>query len=160
MVEQTLVDISAGVVPGMTTLPHLHELSITGPTNTAGVSDTPSRRKVFACRPVSNDDEIACAKKILGALARQAYRRPVTPNDLEGLLSFYQPAATTTATSPEHSKPEFAPGFRRSSRIPNSCSDSSASPPASCPARIIASAIWNSPRGFRSSCGAALLTIN
>jgi mono/diheme cytochrome c family protein len=90
MVEQTLVDISAGVVPGITTLPHLHELSITGPTNTAGVSDTPSRRKVFACRPVSNDDEIACAKKILGALARQAYRRPVTPNDLEGLLSFYQ----------------------------------------------------------------------
>jgi Protein of unknown function (DUF1592)/Protein of unknown function (DUF1588)/Protein of unknown function (DUF1587)/Protein of unknown function (DUF1585)/Protein of unknown function (DUF1595) len=90
MVEQTLVDISAGVVPGVTTLPHLHELSITGPTNTAGVSDTPSRRKVFACRPVSDDDEIACAKKILGALARQAYRRPVTPNDLEGLLSFYQ----------------------------------------------------------------------
>ncbi|MGA3188546.1 MAG: DUF1592 domain-containing protein [Bryobacteraceae bacterium] len=89
MVEQSLVDVSAGTVPGMTTLPHLHQLSITGPTAAAGVSDTPSRRKIFTCRP-TGDDEIPCAKKIIADLARQAYRRPVTDNDLEGLLSFYQ----------------------------------------------------------------------
>ena len=87
--DQSLVDVSAGTVPGVTTPIHLHELSIIGPNNVAGVSDTPSRRKIFTCRP-SGDDEVACAKQILSSLARQAYRRPVTPNDLEGLLNFYQ----------------------------------------------------------------------
>ena len=90
MAEQTLVDVSAGTIPGMTTLPHLHELSVTGPTNTAGVSDTPSRRKIFVCRPNAGSDEIPCARKILAALARQAYRRPVNDRDLEAPLSFYQ----------------------------------------------------------------------
>ena len=90
MVEQTLVDVSAGVVPGVTTLPHLHELSVTGPTKVSGVSDTPSRRKVFSCRPEAGADELPCAKRIIAALARQAYRRPVTDNDLEGLLGFFQ----------------------------------------------------------------------
>ena len=90
MVEQSLVDVSVGALPGMTTLPHLHELSITGPVKAAGVSDTPSRRRIFTCRPVGDEDEISCAKKIIGALARQAYRRPVTPNDMEALLGFYQ----------------------------------------------------------------------
>ena len=90
MVEQSLVDVSVGAMPGMTTLPHLHELSITGPLKPEGISDTPSRRKIFVCRPVGDEDEIPCAKKIIGTLARQAYRRPVTPNDLEALLGFYQ----------------------------------------------------------------------
>jgi hypothetical protein len=90
MVEQSLVDVSAGTVPGMTTLPHLHELSITGPTNVSGLSDTPSRRKIFICRPAVGGEEIPCAKKIVSALARQAFRKPPTDGDLEGLLSFYQ----------------------------------------------------------------------
>jgi len=90
MVEQSLVDVSAGVVPGMTTLPHLHELSITGPTKVSGVSDTPSRRRIFVCRPAAGSDEIPCAKTIISNLARVAFRRPVTGTDLEDLLSFYQ----------------------------------------------------------------------
>ncbi|HEY6391568.1 MAG TPA: DUF1592 domain-containing protein [Bryobacteraceae bacterium] len=90
MVEQSLVDVSAGTVPGMTTLPHLHELSITGPTKVTGLSDTPSRRKIFTCRPAAGADEIPCAKKIISALARQAFRKPPTDGVLEGLLSFYQ----------------------------------------------------------------------
>lgn len=89
MVEQSLVDVSVGALPGMTTLPHLHELSITGPLKAAGVSDTPSRRKIFTCRPL-DDDEIRCAKQIASALVRQAYRRPINENDIEGLLGFYQ----------------------------------------------------------------------
>ncbi len=90
MVEQSLVDVSAGTVPGMTTLPHLHELSITGPSNVSGLSETPSRRKIFTCRPAAGADKIPCAKKIIAALARQAFRKPPTDGDLEGLLSFYQ----------------------------------------------------------------------
>ena len=89
MVEQTLVDVSAGTVPGMTTLPHLHQLSITGPTVAMGVSDTPSRRKIFTCPPTVGHEN-SCAKKILAGLARQAYRRPVTEKDVDDLMGFYQ----------------------------------------------------------------------
>ncbi len=89
-VEQSLVDVSTGNIPGMTSLPHLHEFQVTGPLKVAGLSETPSRRKIFTCRPADSAGEIPCAKKILSALARQAYRRPVTANDLEDLLSFYQ----------------------------------------------------------------------
>ncbi len=121
MVEQSLVDVSVGALPGMTTLPHLHELSITGPIKAAGISDTPSRRKIFACRPVGDEDEIPCAKRIVGALARQAYRRPVTPNDLEALLGFYQrgrndgnfESGIRTAIQAILASPEFVFRFER-----------------------------------------------
>jgi hypothetical protein len=120
MVEQSLVDVSAGTVPGMTTLPHLHQLSITGPTVAAGVSDTPSRRKIFTCRP-TGDDEISCAKKIIANLARQAYRRPVTDNDIESLLGFYQrgrndgnfDSGIRTAIQAMIASPEFVFRFER-----------------------------------------------
>jgi hypothetical protein len=121
MVEQTLVDVSAGAVPGITTLPHLHELAITGPTKVAGVSDTPSRRRIFTCRPDSGADEIPCAKTIIAALARQAYRRPVNGNDLEGLLSLYQEgrnqggfeSGIRTAIQAIIASPEFVFRFER-----------------------------------------------
>jgi hypothetical protein len=120
MVEQSLVDVSAGTIPGMTTLPHLHQLSITGPTVAAGVSDTPSRRKIFTCRP-TGDDEIPCARKIIAGLARQAYRRPVTENDLESLLGFYQrgrnggnfDSGIRTAVQAMIASPEFVFRFER-----------------------------------------------
>jgi hypothetical protein len=120
MVEQSLVDVSAGTIPGMTTLPHLHQLSITGPTVASGVSDTPSRRKIFTCRP-AGDDEIPCARKIISALAHQAYRRPVTENDLESLLGFYQKgrndgnfdSGIRTAVQAIIASPEFVFRFER-----------------------------------------------
>ncbi len=120
MVEQSLVDVSAGTIPGMTTLPHLHQLSITGPTVPAGVSDTPSRRKIFTCRP-TGDDEIPCARKIIAGLAKQAYRRPVTENDLESLLGFYQrgrnggnfDSGIRTALQAMIASPEFVFRFER-----------------------------------------------
>jgi hypothetical protein len=90
MVEQSLVDVSIGSVPGMTTLPHLHELSITGPAKVEGISETPSRRRILICKPAAPGEEVACAKKILTPLVRQAYRRPANENDLEALLTFYQ----------------------------------------------------------------------
>ena len=74
----------------MTTLPHLHELSVTGPQKVEGISDTPSRRRILTCKPAQASEEVACAKRILAPLVRQAYRRPTTENDLEGLLTFYQ----------------------------------------------------------------------
>jgi hypothetical protein len=88
--EQSLVDTSNANVPGLTSLPHLRDLSISGPFNSTGVSDTPSRNKLLVCRPAAANQEVACAKKIVAKLARQAYRRPITDQDLEELLGFYQ----------------------------------------------------------------------
>src|SRR5207247_1485605 len=81
----SLIDVAAGSVPGMTTLPHLHELAVTGPAHVDGVSDTPSRRKIFLCRPAQGEDEVPCATRDISTLARQAYRRPVTDRALQGL---------------------------------------------------------------------------
>jgi Protein of unknown function (DUF1592)/Protein of unknown function (DUF1588)/Protein of unknown function (DUF1585)/Protein of unknown function (DUF1587)/Protein of unknown function (DUF1595) len=74
---------------GITTLPHLQSLVVRGPLNTTGLSDTPSRKRVFTCRPTTPEEERPCAESILGRLASEAYRRPVTPGDLEGLMEFY-----------------------------------------------------------------------
>ena len=68
----------------------LGSLAITGPYTATGPGDTPSRRKIFLCRPVDRADEEPCATKILSTLARRAYRRPVTTEDVQTLLSFYQ----------------------------------------------------------------------
>jgi Protein of unknown function (DUF1592)/Protein of unknown function (DUF1588)/Protein of unknown function (DUF1587)/Protein of unknown function (DUF1585)/Protein of unknown function (DUF1595)/Planctomycete cytochrome C len=92
-VEQSLVDVNVSNIPGLTTLPHLHDLRIDGPYQIAGESDTPSRARIFICRPETSEDAIPCARKILGKLVRQAYRRPETENDLEKLLSYYQTRA-------------------------------------------------------------------
>jgi hypothetical protein len=78
----------------------------------AGLSDTPSRRKIFVCHPASPSEEVPCAKKIIGVLARQAYRRPVTEADLEDLLSTYQKARNLTANDKAGSSNDFDSGIR------------------------------------------------
>jgi hypothetical protein len=88
--EQVLLDVSIGLQPGMTTLPQLHTLTVEGPLKTDGVSETPSRRKIFACRPASKDEELGCAKKIISSLGRHAFRRPVSDSDVDRLLGGYQ----------------------------------------------------------------------
>ena len=65
-------------------------MSITGPYNATGISETPSRKRIFACHPARPADEAACAKTIVTALARRAYRRPPTADDVQTLLTFYQ----------------------------------------------------------------------
>jgi cytochrome c553 len=87
-IEYTLADAIGA--PQLLQVPHLQDFTITGPYTVTGVSDTPSRRKIFKCRPLAPGEEVPCAKNILATLARQAYRRPVTEEDLEGLLSFYE----------------------------------------------------------------------
>ena len=70
--------------------PSVDRLTVEGPFDSTGVSETASRRRIFICHPASAQDELPCAKKILTGLARTAYRRPVNDTDLETLLSFYQ----------------------------------------------------------------------
>lgn len=75
---------------GITTLPHLKDLVIGGPHNPTGVSDTPSRRRIFSCRPTSPTEEEGCARAIISDLVTRAYRRPATADDVDGLMLFYE----------------------------------------------------------------------
>ena len=75
---------------GITTLPHLRDIVITGPMRVTGISDSESRGRIFTCRPVSPAEEEPCAREIVGRLASEAYRRPVSDDELEGLLWFYE----------------------------------------------------------------------
>ena len=88
-VDHTLADTQIGVAYGITTLPHLKDLSIVGPRHVTGVSQTASRRKIFKCRPTGPDEDLACATDIIRSLAAQAFRRPVGDHDLDGLMVFY-----------------------------------------------------------------------
>jgi hypothetical protein len=63
---------------------------ITGPLKPTGPGDTPSRRKIFTCRPATSAEELPCARQIVTTLATRAYRRPATDADVEKLLGFYQ----------------------------------------------------------------------
>jgi hypothetical protein len=87
--EWSLADKKIGYSYGITALPHMRDLAITGPTEVAGVSDTASRRKIFSCRPTSPEDELACAERIITELGTRAYRRPLSDADIQPLLSFY-----------------------------------------------------------------------
>jgi hypothetical protein len=70
-------------------LPHVENVTVTGPFNATGASDTPSRRRIFVCQPAKAQDEPACARQIVSTLARRAYRRPVTESEVASLMSFY-----------------------------------------------------------------------
>ena len=70
----------------------VRSLRIDGPIRVQGSGDTPSRRRIFVCRPLSagEADELDCARRILANLTRRAYRRPVTNDDVDPLLEFYR----------------------------------------------------------------------
>jgi mono/diheme cytochrome c family protein len=67
----------------------LRELEIMGPLNPGTAENSPSHRRVFVCHPAKAADEAGCAKTILSTLARRAYRRPVTDEDIRVLLDVY-----------------------------------------------------------------------
>jgi len=72
------------------TAPAVFQVSVTGPYDAQGAGDTPSRRRLFVCQPSAATDEDPCARQILSALLRRAYRRPVAGDDLAGPLEFYR----------------------------------------------------------------------
>jgi len=82
------------------TQPAINSVTISGPYKVTGTGDSPSRRRVFVCRPASakgsgeagssSAEETACARRILSTLARRAYRRPANETDLRDLLPFYE----------------------------------------------------------------------
>ena len=71
----------------------LRSFSIKGPVDVTGMSSTPSRRKVFSCMPKTPQEDRPCAQQIITTLAREAYRRPVTAEDVDPLMSIYDTGA-------------------------------------------------------------------
>jgi hypothetical protein len=82
--------IETGGLPGYAFFPHVGKITLNGPFDAKGATDTPAREKLFVCHPANASQETACAKQIVNTLARRAYRRPVTNQDTEDLMSFYQ----------------------------------------------------------------------
>jgi hypothetical protein len=79
----------------MARTPEVSKLVVGGPFEPTGHGDTPSRRKIFVCRPARPAQEPACARTILKTLAHRAFRRPVTNADLQPLYRFYEKARAT-----------------------------------------------------------------
>jgi mono/diheme cytochrome c family protein len=75
--------------------PHIQTLTINGPFGPTGLGDTPSRRRIFTCRPANARAETACAKQILSTVARRAYRQPVADADLQRIMSFFESGRET-----------------------------------------------------------------
>jgi hypothetical protein len=75
--------------------PAVYSVSIAGPFEAAGTGDTPSRQRVLLCKPSTAAAEERCAANIVGSLARRAYRRPVTTEDLRVPMKFYKDARAT-----------------------------------------------------------------
>jgi mono/diheme cytochrome c family protein len=70
--------------------PAISQISMTGPYEAKGAENTPSRRRLFVCRPEGERQEEACAKTILATLMRRAYRRPIAKAEVEGPMAFYR----------------------------------------------------------------------
>ena len=72
--------------------PGLESVAIDGPYAVTGTGDTPSRDRIFGCRPddADGDNGARCARTILSTLAGRAFRRPVTDDDIQALLPFYE----------------------------------------------------------------------
>ena len=78
---------------GITSIAHLKDMVVAGPSSVTGVSETPTRSRIFSCRPTTLAEEIPCAEEIVARLGPQAFRRPLTESDRDALMSFYQMGA-------------------------------------------------------------------
>jgi hypothetical protein len=81
---------------GVPDIPRLYGMEIIGPFDPTGIAEpTESRARIFSCSPQNErDDEQACATEILTSLARRAFRRPVTNDDVAPALAFFAQGRT------------------------------------------------------------------
>src|SRR5690606_13956565 len=93
--EWSLVDRQGGVTGyGITALAHIKDMVILGPYNAQRVtSDTPSRQRIFSCRPENPAEERPCGEDIVTRLARRAFRGEVSDRALESLMRLYDQGA-------------------------------------------------------------------
>ncbi|MEE2636330.1 MAG: DUF1592 domain-containing protein [Acidobacteriota bacterium] len=98
--DWSLASTSIANAYGFTSLPHLRDLAIRGPIDPVGVSDTPSRARIFSCRPMRSAEERNCAREIISHLGAAAYRRPLTDDNLQALLTLYETGAANDGFEP------------------------------------------------------------
>jgi mono/diheme cytochrome c family protein len=82
---------------GQDRLYRVQSFQLQGPFNAKGLSTTPSRARIFSCTPpagATTEAQATCARQIIGRLARHAYRRPVTAEDVNELLAYYNDGVT------------------------------------------------------------------
>ncbi len=91
------ISVGEAAFAGQPGPPTLDRVEISGPYNAKGASETPSRARIFVCKPSHPEDEAACASRILFTLARRAFRRDVSNADVRPFLAAY------TATRQKHS---------------------------------------------------------
>ena len=146
-------------VPGGT--PDVRQLIIGGPYGTSNRGTTASRSKIFTCTPKTAKEEPACARTILTALTRRAFRRPVKDADVQPLLAFYEKARAGASAKAGDFDDGHSAGYRSAARLSRlSCSASNRIRRATRQARPTRSPMSSSPRVCRSSSGAAFLTIS
>ena len=87
---------------GQDRLYRVQSFQLQGPFDAKGIGATPSRERIFICKPESAAAQEACAKQIITSLAKRAYRRPVTAEDVNELMQYYT----------EGAKDGFEPGIR------------------------------------------------
>ena len=85
--ENTLADVNISF--GVTSMPHMRDMTVLGPNNVTGVSETASRRKIFTCRPTTASEEQRCAADIVQNLITLAYRGVTNDSDLRDAMTFY-----------------------------------------------------------------------
>jgi hypothetical protein len=95
--------------------PAVELMLIGGPYGSSAAGDSPSRRKVFICRPKDAASEEPCARTILSTLATRAYRRPVSDTDMATLIGFYRAGRTLRLGTPRSGQAEsgFDAGIQR-----------------------------------------------
>ncbi len=84
------ISVGEAAFAGQPGPPTLDRVEVSGPYNATGVTDTPSRRRIFICRPSGQSDESACASKIVTAIVRRAFRREVSGADVEPFLKTWR----------------------------------------------------------------------
>ena len=108
----------------MNGLPQVDHVNLTGPFDPTGPGDTPSRRRIFNCRPTAGGDDTVCARKVLSTLARRAYRRPLSADDMTPVVRHrHRARAAPDPGQPEVPLPRRAhggqagPGYRSRARL-------------------------------------------
>ena len=91
--EWSIASTSIADAYGFTTLPHVRDFAITGPFTVTGVSQTPSRKKIFTCQPRNASQQVVCGREIVTRLASDAFRRPAAERDVNALMALYQKGA-------------------------------------------------------------------
>ncbi|MEO5568029.1 MAG: DUF1592 domain-containing protein [Gemmatimonadaceae bacterium] len=92
-IGHSIADTQIGAQSGITVGAHISDFVVRGPVKVTGLSETPSRRRIFVCRPKAQAEEKPCSDRIIASIGGSAYRRPLTTDEVKKLGRFYDEGA-------------------------------------------------------------------